>query len=381
MKNRLLVLLIVLALSMVSGLGLASADGGAQLKALTDGAVTLYDAPDGEAVGELDAYSEVSVLATDASGAWFEVDGGFVMASDVLLLNLPLLAPKVYVASEDGSALFGTPNLGENFLMALDPGTVGTVLTTKGQMAYVDTAYGKGWSVASQWAAIPEGAYQAIVSLGGNDEMGLFAEAMIGSDLNATVENGGVVWVMGEAEGEWVEVMAGDGAMGYALASNFAMLPMVYVDAAAGGSSNPALYDAPDFGANVLGAVDDGTMFVYVGAADEFWTEVYHPMFGMAYILNQNIGPMYYTATVGQAGSIVRAGPNDNTYNAVAQLPANTTVIVKGKTDNGAWIQVALPFDVVTYPYNGVEGWMRDFLFVDDLGNSDLDVDMLNVTG
>jgi hypothetical protein len=61
-------------------------------------------------------------------------------------------------------------------------------------------------------------------------------------------------------------------------------------------------------------------------------------------------------------------------------LAAGDVVVVKGKTDNGAWIQVALPFDAVTYSYNGVEGWMRDFLFVDDLGASSIDVEMLNVT-
>ncbi|MCD4684386.1 MAG: SH3 domain-containing protein [Anaerolineae bacterium] len=385
MKNRLLVLLIVLALSAVSGLGIAAADGGTQLKAVTDGAVTLYASADAgaEVVAELDAYSVVNVLATDDTGAWFEVDAhgdtGWVLASDVIVMDLPLLAAQSYVNADEGAtALYGSPILGEDYLMALDNGTVGTVLATRGQMVLVETAYGMGWSVATAWTAMPEGAYQAIVSLGRANEMGVFENPVAGAELAGTVPEGDVVWVMGAVTDEWVDVMGA--VSGYALVTNLVMLPEVYVDAAVAGRAQPALFSTADFAAETVTAIDEGTTLVYIGEVDDFWTEVYHPMYGTSYIQTQNVGPMYYLATVGQAGSIVRQGPNDNTYNAVAQLAAGSTVIVKGKTDAGAWIQVVLPFDAVTYGYNGVEGWMRDYLFVDVYGDTDLDVEMLNVT-
>lgn len=383
MKNRLIVLLIVLALFAVSGLSIAAADGGTQLKAITDGPATLYAEADAgaEVVAELGAYTVVNVLATDDTGAWLEVDAhgdaGWVMADAVIVMDLPLLAAKYYVDTAEGAtALYGSPILGDEYLMALDDGTVGTVLAVRGQMALVETVYGMGWSVASAWSPMPEGAYQAIVSVG-QDEMGVFVEPIVGAELAGTVANGSVVWVMG-ADGAWVEIMGA--ASGYAIATNFEMLPEVYVDAVVAGNAGAGLFAAPDFAADLYVELDAGTTLVYIGAVDDFWAEVYHPMYGMAYMLNQNVGPMYYVATVGQAGSIVRAGPNDNTYNAIAQLAAGDKVVVKGKTDNGSWIQVALPFDAVAYGHYGVEGWMRDYLFIDDYGATGLDVGMLNVT-
>ena len=80
------------------------------------------------------------------------------------------------------------------------------------------------------------------------------------------------------------------------------------------------------------------------------------------------------------AEAVVRAGPNDNVYGAVALLRAGTPVIVKGVSETGAWIEVAIPFDELDFGYNGVSGWMRDFLFVDGMGESDLAADMLAVT-
>lgn len=387
MKVRALVFVVVLALTL-TGVGVVAAGGGTELRAVTDGAVTLYAEPNANAdvVAELGAYSIASLLATDESGAWLQVSAaegdGWVMASDVLVMNLPLLAPKVYVSTGQAGAtgIYAEPSFSAAFLTSLNDGAVATVLATKGEWAFILSDAGLGWSVASAWEALPDDAYPALVSLGATPEMGVFTEAMIGADVAATVPDGAAVWVLSAVDEQWVEVLTASGAMGYALASNFEPLPGLMVDAVAGSNANPALYDAPDFGANVVASLEDGTSLTYVAAVDDFWVELYHPAHGMAYGLANNFGPVYTAATVQQADAIVREGPNDNIYNAVAQLPAGTQVIAKGLSASGVWVEVALPFSEVDYGYNGLDGWMRDFLFVDAQGNSSLDLSVLEVT-
>lgn len=387
MKVRALVFVVILALTL-TGVGVVAAGGGTELRAVTDGAVTLYAEPNANAdvVAELGAYSIVSLMATDESGAWLQVTAaegdGWVMASDVWVMNLPLLAPKVYVSTGEAGAtgVYAEPSFSAPFLTSLNDGAVATVLAAQGEWAFIMSDAGLGWSVASAWEALPAEAYPAVVSLGGVPELGVFTESVIGSDVAATVPNGDVVWVLSAVDEQWVEVLAADGAMGYALASNFEPLSGLMVDAVAGSNANPALYDAPDFGANVVASLEDGTSLTYVAAVDDFWVELYHPAHGMAYGLANNFGPVYTVATVLQAGAIVREGPNDNVYNAVAQLPAGTQVIAKGLSASGAWVEVALPFSEVDYGYNGLDGWMRDFLFADAQGNSSLDLSMLEVT-
>ena len=387
MKKHLLILLVVLALSLMS-VGLAAAGDGTDLKAVSTGAVTVYASPDmtSDVVTELAAWSEVMILGTDETGAFLHVEtadgAGYAPVDSFAVLNLPLLAPKVYVAtgSAGATSLFATPRLGVDFVTALDDGTVGTVLGTWAEWAYVSTSAGTGWSIATDWEALPDGSQQAFVSLGSSPELGVFVEATVGSELVTTVPDGSIVWLMGVAEDEFVEVLLDDGSMGYAIASNFEMMPMTMIDAHPGSQSEAALYDAPDFGANVLTSLEVGTPVTYVAAVDDFWAEVYHPSYGTAYALIEKFSGVYTTATNVTEGAIVRSGPNDNLYNAIAVLPAGTPVIVKGVSESGAWVEVSIPFDQVTYAYNGVSGWMRDFLFADALGNTDLDAIMLAVT-
>lgn len=387
MKTRFVVFLLVLSMSLVS-IGVAAASGGTELKALTDGAAMLYAEPNAESevVAELGAYSTLTLVATDETGAWLEVEAaegsGFVMLEDVIVLNLPLLAPQVYVSTGQAGAtgLYAEPAFSAEFVASLNDGAVATVLGAKGEWAYVMTEAGMGWSVASAWAVVPEDAYQAVVSLGANPEMGVFAEAMVGADVAATVPDGAVIWVMSMVDDQWAEVMLADGSMGFAIASNLAPLSDWKVDAMAGGNANPAVYAEPDFSADIIATLPDGEMLTYVGMVDDFWVEVYHPMVGFAYGLADSFGPVYTTATVEQQNALVRSGPNDNLYGVIAQLDADTEVIVKGVSESGAWVDVVVPFGELDFAYNGVDGWMRDFLFVDDLGNASVDISMLEVT-
>lgn len=387
MKNRVLVFLLVLVLSLFS-VGIAAAGGGTDLQALTGDVVSLYAEPNAnaEVVAELGAYSALTVLATDETGTWLEVEAaegtGYVMLEDVLVLNLPLLAPKVYVSTSQAGAtgLYAEPAFSAEYLTSLSDGAVGTVLATQGEWAYVSTAAGTGWSVASAWAALPEGAYSAMVSLGSAPEMGVFGEAELAAEVVGTVPNGEVLWVMSEPTAQFAEILLPDGSTGYALLSNLEALPNVWVDAVAGANANPALFVEPDFGAEIAGELEPGTSLMYVAAVDDFWIELYHPAFGFVYGLADNFSPVYTTAEVMQANALVRAGPNDNLYNVVAELPAGLTVITKGVNESGAWIEVAIPFEEVDYGYYGVAGWMRDFLFEDNQGNSTVDVSMLEVT-
>lgn len=387
MKNRVLVFLMVCALLLVS-VGTAAAQGGTELQALADGAVTLYAEPnaDAEVVAELGAYSTMTLLATDETGTWLEVEAaegtGFVMLEDAIVMNLPLLAPKVYVSTAQAGAtgLYAEPAFSADFVTSLPDGTVGTVLATEGEWAYVTTDAGLGWSVTTAWVALPAGAYPAMVTLGSAPEMGVFVEPNISSDVVGTVPNGEVIWVLGEATAALSEIMLPDGSTGYAVQANLGPLPNTRVDAAAGANANPALFAEADFAADVVAQLEPGTPLTYVGAVDDFWLELYHPAYGFVYGLADSFGPVYMTVEVPQADSLVRAGPNDNLYGVVAQLPAGQTVIAKGINETGAWIEVAIPFEEVDFGYNGVDGWMRDFLFADAMGETVVDVSILEVT-
>ncbi len=388
MRKYLLILLVVLALSLMS-VGIAAAGDGTDLKAISVSTLTVYASPGttSDVVTELPVWSEVMILGTDESGVFMHVetaDGeGYAPVDSFIALNLPLLAPKAYVAtgSAGATSLFATPRLGEDFITALNDGTVATVLGTWAEWSYVSTAMGTGWSLASDWSAMPDGSAQAVVSLGASPNLGIFAEAQAGADLVTTVPDGSVVWLMGPAEGQWDQVLLDDGSMGYALASDLELLPTTMVDAVGGSQSNAALYDAPDLGATLLGMLDAGTPVTYVAAVDDSWAQLYSPAYGMGYGLLNKFGGIYAVATNQTADAIVRAGPNDNLYNAIAMLPAGTPVIVKGVSASGAWVEVSIPFDEVDFPFNGVSGWMRDYLFVDAMGHSDLDTSILSVTG
>ncbi len=386
MKNRVLILLIVIAMLAISGLTTAAAAGSADLKALTTGPVTLYDAPSesAEVVAELAPYTTVAVLASDASGQWLEVEAaegtGFVMADGVIILNLPLLAPKVIVSTaRTGSVgLYAEPDFGAEITAMLPDGTVASVLGTDGEWTYLMTGDGQtGWAVASGWAPAADDLQSAFIVLDGTDQIGIFAEADIFADVIGTLTAGDAVTFFG-VEGDWAQVITADNTTGFVNVDYLSPVPNVMVDAASGSDSNAAVYAEADFGAEILASLDDGTPVTLMSQVDDFWVEIYHPSFGMGYGLADNFGPAYTTATVQVQNAVVRAGPNDNLYNAIGFLPAGTEVVVKGTNDAGGWIAVSVPFDELEYPFNGVNGWMRDFLFEDAVGNSDLDVSLLS---
>ncbi len=388
MKARVLfALLLVVTLSAVS-LGNAAAGGGTQIRAITTSTVTLYAEPSmaSEAVAEVPAYSMVDVLKTDETGAWLEVAAaegtGYAMADALVVLNLPLLGDKMIVNARRGAAsLFGTPKIGEDFLQALPNGTVGTALATYGEWLYVTTDAGDGWSLASSWEAAPEGTARAMVHLRRNPELGVFAAPQIGSDMVGTLADGAVVWVLG-TEGQWATVLMPDGSSGYVIAANLSPLADTMVDATGGrrGRAEAALFDAPDFGANLLAQLDAGDTLIFLEQVDDFWIKVYHPEYGVGYGLADYFSPVYFPATVQAQDAVVRAGPNDNIYNAIAILDLGTPVVVKGISESGAWLDVALPFDAVDFPWYGVDGWMRDYLFLDEAGQMTVDTGLLAVT-
>ncbi|MBN2303814.1 MAG: SH3 domain-containing protein [Anaerolineae bacterium] len=388
MKIRLLVLLTLLAVLAFAVTGLTSAQESVQIKAVTLGAAGLYADASAEAemVAEIPAYAEVSVLATNVSGDWIEVDAaegaGFVMASDLLVLNIPALAPKMMVATASAGAtsLFAVPDLSGEFIGGVPDGTVATLLGVDGEWAYVEMEDGaRVWSIASSWGAMPEGAYKALVNAGNMDSLGVFAEASINAALAGTVADGGVVTVLAMADDTFSEVMAADGSTGYVLSGNLSALPAEMIETASTGQAKAGIYAAPEVTADILATLDNGVVMTYMGEVDEYWIEVYHPKFGMVYGLKVNFGNVFFVAENQTDEAIVRAGPSSFTNPAVAQLPKGAMVVVTGVNEDGTWLKVALPFSEVDFSENGVDGWMADFLFQDLVGAMTVDTGMLSV--
>lgn len=386
MKNRVLILLIVITMLAVSGLTTAAAAGNTDLMALTTGPVTLYASPSesAEVVAELAPYTTVAVLASDPGGQWLEVEAadgtGFVLADAVIILNIPLLAPQVLVSTNRTGAvgLFAEPDFGAEIVAMLPDGTLASVLGADGEWAYVMTGDGQtGWSVASAWAPAAEDLQAATIALGRTDQVGVFAEADVFADVVTTLTEGDAVHFFG-VEGDWAQVITADNATGFMNVDYLNPLPNVKLDAASGRNSNTAVYAEADFSADIVANLDDGTSVTLLSKVDDFWVEVYHPSFGTGYGLADNFGPAYTTGTVQVQGAIVRAGPNDNLYKAIGTLPAGAKVVVKGTNDEGGWLAVSVPYDELEYPFNGVNGWMADFLFEDPQGATDFDASLLS---
>ncbi|MBN1201760.1 MAG: hypothetical protein JXJ20_07895 [Anaerolineae bacterium] len=524
MKKRILVFLVILALLAVGGQGLVAAQSGTAQRAVALEAVTLYDAPGGGSVASLAASTIVTVTKTDETGGWLYVEAadgaGYAPAGSFLMLDYPLLSHKAVISSanEDGFPVLSAKELESEPVAALKYGDVVDVLTEmdnwfvvaadgkvgwmlraavppgfslgvvspgdapelgiyaeadlgssivttvpNGSQLYVGAADGQwasvitldgvaGWVLGSSVVALPNTSVEtdvnvkcdiyddasrdanllvslpnnvmltfieavdeewfevyhpdfgfgyamapnltpvyplvslvytdakaALVDSGDASEVGLFAEQDFGSDLVATVPGGQMVYIVAEDE-LWSSVMAMDGSSGWALASTLAPLPMVMVEPIVGGDAQAGVYAGPDFASDVLGVIDAGVAVYYMGPVDDSWMEIYDPVLGMGYVLTSYFSGPYSVATVQVGGAVVREGPNDTIYNAVAELPAGTQVIVKGKDSSSDWIQVSIPFAELDYGYNGVDGWMRSFLFVDADNNTDLDASYLVVT-
>jgi uncharacterized protein YraI len=391
MKKRVLVLLIVLALSAVSGLGITAAQGGGEntnLTAITTAEVSLYTSPDSssDVVATVPAYTPVQILATDASGNWLKVasgdNEGYAAKDSFIILDLPLLAPKAYLATGGVSAaLLSAPQSTSDRVATLSTdGLVGTVLGTSGIYNYMMTPQGTGWSFASNWKDMPEGATLALVVSPDNGVLGVYADASFTSALAGQAPDGSVLYELG-TQSSFANVLLPDGTMGYASATNVTPLPPVMADLMGGGTAGSVLFkDAQLTADHLTPALPDGTPLVFIEATSDFWAKVYDPGYGVGYAVASNLGPKYTVGTVRTQDAVVRVGPNDNVYNAVTTLPAGTKVIVKGVSQSGAWYQVAIPFSDVRFGYNGVAGWMRDYLFKDANGQMDFDPSILSVT-
>jgi hypothetical protein len=391
MKKRVLVLLIVLALSAVSGLGITAAQGGGgstSLTALTVAEVSLYTLPDPltDVVATVPANTAVQILATDDSGTWLKVasgeNEGYAPNDSFIILDLPLLAPKAYLATGGvPAALLSAPQSTSDRVATLSTdGMVGTVLGSSGIYDYVMTPQGTGWSFASNWKTMPDGATLAIVAAPTSGVLGVYSAADFTSDLLGSVADGTVLYRLG-TESSFANVLLPDGTIGYCSATNIAALSPVMADLMGGGTAGSVLFrEAQLTGEHLTPALPDGTPLVFIEATSDFWARVYDPAYGVGYAVATKLGPKYTVATVRTQGAVVRAGPNDNVYKAVATLPAGTKVVVKGVSKSGAWYQVAIPFSDVTFGRNGVEGWMRDFLFKDASGQMDFDPSLLSVT-
>jgi uncharacterized protein YgiM (DUF1202 family) len=390
MKRLVLVLLVVLALSAVSGVGLAAAKGGVsgnKLSAITLDTVSLFAEPSdaGEAVAELPANTIVVVLMADSTGAWLQVEAadgtGYALAESLLVLDPPLLAQKSVVTTSQGvgTGIFADRDFAADVLTTLPEGSVVSVLGQTGQWVYVLMGDGSGgWAIDSPFVPLPAGCAMAMVSIS-SDNLGVFVEPNITAEIATTIPNGAVVWIY-VPEGEFVQVIAPDGVTGYAVTSSFAPLPNTWIAPDPGSSGEAGVFADSDFAADVLGTVPKDAAAVYLESVDDLWFRLYYPGIGEGYSQKSYFGGIYYTAAVQTDSAVVRAGPNDSLYNALAVVPGGAEVTVVGKSANGSWYQVVLPYSEVQYPYYGAIGWMRDFLFVDADGNSTVDGSLLAVT-
>lgn len=381
MKNRVLVLLIVLALVFVSSVSLVSAQPGTELRAVTLGETSVY----GEASAEAEVVdtlgASIVVTISDVVGDFYAIDGGFVMASDVALLNLPILAPKVVVSTNNAGAtgLYAEPQISSEFIGSAPDGTVATLLTVDGEWAFAMLMDGAmGWSIVSDWEVLSDDAMMAQADVGSSDQVGVYAEAALTSDLVTTLSAGDAVFVLGPVEERFAPVALMSGETGYMLEGTYVGLPKERVDVVAGGDQVPALFAEADFASDLLGTLDDGASLTYLGMSEDgYWVEVFDPRLGMGYVAADVVSSVYSWGTVQFNSAVVRDGPGVQYY-AVAQLAAGDRVVVKGVTATGEWFEVAIPLDQYL-DFNGQGAWMNNLLLEDENFEYDFNVDVLPI--
>jgi hypothetical protein len=139
------------------------------------------------------------------------------------------------------------------------------------------------------------------------------------------------------------------------------------------------IYAEPDQTAELVTALDNGITVMWVADVDEFWVEVYHPLFGTGYGLKVNFSNPFFVAENQTDDAVVRAGPSSATEPGIAQIAAGTEVLITGVNEDGTWVKVAIPFSEVDFPQYGVDGWMAEFLFQDNVGELVFDKDLLGV--
>jgi len=385
MERLLLNWLLACALIVGGGVPLAAAQG-AHLQAVTLQAVAVYNSPaaEGDPLASISASTRVRVLGTDPSGAWLQIESpggeGYVQVDQVAILTPTPLAPTVRVKSETaGAPIFDAPSMAAELIGSASFGDTARLLGQNGEWAYLVTWDGlTGWSIATAWEAI-EDLEPALIRLRATDAIGLFEQPNITAALAGTLGEGQLVYLTGQGDEIFAEVLTADGASGWADRRYLVPLPQTYVTAQSGSQSKPALYAVPDLSAELLTTLESGVTVPYLRRVDDFWIEVYAPGFGTVYGMASSFSPVSTTATVRTPGANVRLGPDDGLYNSIAQLDAGTEVVVVGTNEEGDWVKVLLPFEEIDYPYRGVEGWMATFLFEDATGRSDLDLSMLSV--
>lgn len=385
MKRYLFHFVIVLSLLLGGAVHLASAQD-VGLKAVTLVDASVYEAPDaaGEPIGTLMSNTVVTLLRTDPSGAWLEVEtgsgAGFILAEQAVILTPAPLAPTVMVTSQRaGAPIFDAPSMAAELVGSASFGDTASLLGESGEWAYVTTWDGlSGWSIGSAWEVIGD-LEPALVNLAATDAAGLFVDANINADLAGTLEQGQLVYITGETSANFAQVLTADGTTGWMDNRYLSPLPHAFVSAQVGRQSDPALYAQPQFGADLVATLEAGATLTVLDRPDEFWLEVYSPAHGIAYGMANQFSPVYTTAEVQVDGAIVREGPSSEQFNAIAQVSAGTEVVVVGTNEDGDWVKVLLPFEEIDSPFRGVEGWMATFLFQDANGETSLNLDILSV--
>jgi hypothetical protein len=273
--KKLVMLLIVLALSVWGGLHMAAAQEGTDLKALSLGPVSVVTAPgEAEVVAELAEYTQVTVLRTDETGAWLEVETadeltGFAPVESFMILNLPPLAPKAYVATNRTgvTALYVEPNITAEFSTTLPDGTIGTILGTHGaEWAYVATGLGTGWSIVTDWEMLPEGAKPALVETVRVEQIGIYAEPNLTAEISTTIPNGTLLYWLAEPDGEFVEVLLPDASTGFALTTDFVDVPGATVVSETGRNGTAAIYAEANFEGEIVTTLEDGVACALLSA-------------------------------------------------------------------------------------------------------------------
>ncbi len=380
-----LIALMVLVSVLVIGQQPVVAQRDTRLIAVADGPIMLFAEPfdQSEVIAEVPPATLMSVVGTDESRSWLAVEtlfgAGYVMMDDAIVLDLPVLAPQAYLEHASARLIPAGPgNIDTE--VELPVGTVVAILGFDGQFTYVDTPLGFGWTRDVEWTVLPA-ATTAMMT--GEADAPVWASADSDATIIRMLSPETLVYRIDAPVGDYVPVLLPEGIMGYMHSDAVIELPRAYVEANAGASAGAGVYAEPAHGLERTGSLLDGTRAFFLGretgTTGEF-IKIYHPDVGVVYGLANSFTHPYAVATIAQTHSIVRAGPNDNIYSAIALLSPNTPVVVMGINMTGAWIEVALPFAEIDYAYQGVAGWTRDFLFVDDYGVSDLDKSILAMT-
>lgn len=387
MLKRIFVLLLVLVALAAVSINTAGAQYDLMLRAITVKGTYLLLEPNADAdrVQYVPMNTTVDIVSADVNLNYAQVTigdlSGWMDVDDLMFVNLVPLGDILILDNARGAsaAVYAVPDLGGEILATLDNGAEVTSLGVNGEWYYVMTPDGVfGWVVNSGFFALSADAQKVQVSVSIPD-IGVYSEASIRSDKVGAIANGTMVYIFGAADA-WTQVIAPDGTQGFALANQFgAPMPKAYITAEVS-RALAGLYAEADLTSDIVGELENGKVVTYLGAVDGLWIQVFVPGYGDVYALSANFGNPFTVGTVQKADALVRAGPNDTIYEPIGQLAAGVKAVILGKNSDGSMVQVALPFSELDYASNGLEGWMRTFLFEDSRGGMDFDPGILAQT-